>query len=165
MRCPFSLYCQVLDTDYEEFTSQGIAAVFMLVPPQSSRRLARRTHATCVQSLGQLYTAIVSEWLSEEGYDNDLPSRSPGGAGKEGALDLGAREEPFSAASRQVGRAKMLALRGAPSLATLSAAESLTVTDRIHPQSSSTRRASSSSKRRSNRPCAATGPRRTTSAC
>ncbi|BGP43100.1 hypothetical protein JCM10449v2_007124 [Rhodotorula kratochvilovae] len=84
----------------------GIAAVFMLIPPQSSRRLVRRTHATCVQELGRLYTAIVSEWLSEERYGESSAASAAGeesGAGKE--------EEPFSSASRQVGRARMLALR------------------------------------------------------
>ncbi|KPV71578.1 uncharacterized protein RHOBADRAFT_31005 [Rhodotorula graminis WP1] len=88
----------------------GIAAVFLLIPPQSSRRLVRRTHATCVHELGRLYTAIVSEWLSEEGYDESASVDRERDGSKEGA-DLRERDEPFSAATRQVGRAKMLALR------------------------------------------------------
>ncbi|GAA5854342.1 hypothetical protein JCM9279_004726 [Rhodotorula babjevae] len=88
----------------------AIGAVFLLIPPQSSRRLVRRTHATCVSELGRLYTAIVSEWLSEEGYDESASVDRERDGSKDGA-DLREKEEPFSAASRQVGRAKMLALR------------------------------------------------------
>ncbi|GJN93345.1 hypothetical protein Rhopal_006398-T1 [Rhodotorula paludigena] len=82
----------------------GVAFVFMIIPPQSSRRLVRRTHATCIEELGRIYTAIVSAWLSED----ELHHRD---GSVEHSREPSISDGPFSPASRQVARARMLALR------------------------------------------------------
>lgn len=50
----------------------GVAAatIFMLFPtPQSTRLLVRRTHATCIDEIGRIYSAILASWLSEDRRD------------------------------------------------------------------------------------------------
>lgn len=55
----------------------------MLVPPQSTRLLVRRTHATCIDRIGRMYAATLSAWLSEERHDaaelngTELPEEHP----------------------------------------------------------------------------------------
>jgi hypothetical protein len=73
--------------------SQGVAAVAMLLPPVSTRTLVRRTHATCINELGRLYTTIVSSWIQESAADSDTEST------------------PFSPTAQKTARARMLALR------------------------------------------------------
>lgn len=81
---------------------QGVAFVFMLLPPQSARRLVRRTHATCILELGRIYMAVVSAWTGEAERDSDNST----GLVFQGGI--------FSPATRQVARARLLALRGKP---------------------------------------------------
>ncbi|GAA6023484.1 hypothetical protein JCM10207_006212 [Rhodosporidiobolus poonsookiae] len=75
------------------------AAVFMLLPPQSTRLLVRRTHATCIHELGKLYGTIVSAWIQEDAGSSSSTA--------EPEADGGA----FSASKRKAARARMLALR------------------------------------------------------
>ncbi|GAA5916520.1 hypothetical protein JCM6882_003571 [Rhodosporidiobolus microsporus] len=82
----------------------GIAAVAMLLPPVSTRLLVRRTHATCLNELGRLYTLIISEWLREEQRFRHLPP-------SEAPLEETPSSSGFSPAVRKAGRARMLAVR------------------------------------------------------
>ncbi|EMS18110.1 uncharacterized protein RHTO_06690 [Rhodotorula toruloides NP11] len=78
----------------------AVALFFMLLPPQSSRVLVRRTHARCIEELGQLYTSIVSSWIEE-----DVRATKEGeSAGEDGY-------RVFTPAFRKAARARMLALR------------------------------------------------------
>ncbi|BGP35025.1 hypothetical protein JCM10296v2_006855 [Rhodotorula toruloides] len=78
----------------------AVALFFMLLPPQSSRVLVRRTHARCIEELGQLYTSIVSSWIEE-----DVRTTKEGeSAGEDGY-------RVFTPAFRKAARARMLALR------------------------------------------------------
>ncbi|GEM12833.1 fusaric acid resistance-like protein [Rhodotorula toruloides] len=78
----------------------GVAFVFMLLPPQSSRVFVRRTHARCIEELGQLYTSIVSSWIEE-----DVRSTKEGESAGEDGYHV------FTPSYRKAARARMLALR------------------------------------------------------
>lgn len=73
--------------------SQSVAFVFMLLPPQSSRVFVRRTHARCIEELGQLYTSIVSSWIEED------------------IRGAQADDRVFTQGYRKAARARMLSLR------------------------------------------------------
>lgn len=73
----------------------------MLLPPQSTRRLVRRTHATCIQELARVYTLVISAWLREERYDQVVAASGVAGAGP----------VPFAPAQQKRARERMLALR------------------------------------------------------
>ncbi|BGP73444.1 hypothetical protein NBRC10513v2_006855 [Rhodotorula toruloides] len=78
----------------------AVAFVFALLPPQSSRVFVRRTHARCIEELGQLYTSIVSSWIEE-----DVRTTKEGeSAGEDGY-------RVFTPAFHKAARARMLALR------------------------------------------------------
>ncbi|GAA6043841.1 hypothetical protein JCM8097_007230 [Rhodosporidiobolus ruineniae] len=79
----------------------GVGFIAMFLPPQSSRVLVRRTHATCIHELGRVYTFIISAWLREE-----LEPNSSSSMVAEEAEGGG-----FSPTARKAARARMLALR------------------------------------------------------
>lgn len=70
--------------------------------PQSTRFLVRRTHATSIQELSQIYSAILSAWLNEDAH------------GKGHSEDTASSETSpsiFNAATEKAARARMLSLR------------------------------------------------------
>ncbi|GAA5871160.1 hypothetical protein JCM8547_001473 [Rhodosporidiobolus lusitaniae] len=84
----------------------GIAAVAMLLPPVSTRLLVRRTHATCMQELGKLYTTIISAWLREEQQEH-----GKNGTASSDEKEPNALSTSFSPAAQKAARARMLAVR------------------------------------------------------
>lgn len=95
----------------------------MVIPkPQSTRQLVRRTHATCIDEIGRLYSAIVSGWileetesphcrknLKEEGkeIDSDRFGSDKHERAEQASVHL---SSPFSLAVQKAARGRMLAL-------------------------------------------------------
>lgn len=78
------------------------ATLVMLFPsPQSSRLLVRRTHATCIDEVGRIYSAIIGAWLAEDRLDTSSALSS-----SDSKRDV----SPFSLLAQKKARARMLAL-------------------------------------------------------
>lgn len=90
---------------------QGVGLVFMILPPAySSRKLVRRTHATCLDQLGRVYAAITTLWIEEQQLDDELTAKEAHSLSTAGYSTV-EETAATSLATQRAARARIIAIR------------------------------------------------------